>query len=132
MGECFIRFRHLVGILFFLDGVALISAGRDEFGGKLLLHGMFDSGLRESNQPSNGEGDPSFRPNLDRDLIRGAAHTTRFDFEERLHIAHRLLEDDQTILFRFLLDEGNGVVEDSLGQTLLSPSEDVVDELRHQ
>ena len=74
---------------------------------------------------------PSFRPDLDRHLVVGAANSSRLDFDHRHDVVDGLVEDFQ----RFLAQLGGHLVEsivhNALRDALFTVQHDLVDDLGH-
>src|SRR5439155_16891970 len=65
-------------------------------------------------------------------LIVRPADAPRFDFEARLDVVDRLLEDFQRIVAGLLLDDVEALVDDPLGGAPLPVAHHAADELAHQ
>lgn len=130
MREGFIRFGHAVGI--FADGYSctLPVVGINEFVGKFLGQGLALA-LPDCDQyPTYGQGVLTFSADLNRDLVGRATNTARTDFEHRLYVFNRYIENFYWIgVFDTFADNGQGVVHHFFGHGFLAAMHDVVDEL---
>src|SRR6266536_1909573 len=93
MCESPIGLRHPVRVLFLLDRLAFALRRQDQLGGEPLRHVLLAPGAAELDQPPHPQRGAPFRPDLDRHLVRRAAHSAGLHFERRLHVRQRLLED---------------------------------------
>src|SRR2546426_682047 len=132
MRESPIGLRHPVRVLFLLDRLALALRREDQLGGEALRHVLLAPGAAERDQPAHPQRRASLGPHFHRDLVGGAAHTARLHLERRLHIRERLLEHVHARLPGALLDQVHRLVEHPLGQRLLAPFHQVIEELGHR
>ena len=132
MGECLVRFCHLVGIFALLHRGAGVVAGVHDLAGEALFHGLLAALAGISSQPAQAERLTALRANLQRNLIGCAAHAAGLDFQGRHDVFHCLLESVQTVLAGLGLDDLECVIDDALGNALLAVEHDAVDELSHQ
>src|SRR5579863_4683504 len=95
--EGFVRLGHLVGVFLALDGRAHAVRGVHELAGKFLGHALAAATARVADDPAPRERLTAVVPDLDRDLVRGAADPLRLDLEDRGHVADGLVEDVQRL-----------------------------------
>src|SRR5262245_43028406 len=119
MAERAVRVGHLVGVLASLDRRAKAIHGVDELGRELLTHALAAALAGRLDEPADAERHAALAPDLDRDLVRGAADATRLDFDDRRGVAKRRLEDLEAGAVRLSLGPGERCAEDPLGQVLL-------------
>src|SRR5215475_393437 len=129
MRERFIGLSHSMHVLALLDSVPLARRGVHNFGGEFIDHGLLATVARVSHQPTHRQGDAAGGVDLDRDLIVGASDALRFDFDLRLKVVERFLEDLQRVFLRTLLDLVKSLINDALGHRLLAVPHHRVDEL---
>src|SRR6266853_12101 len=91
MGKSLVGLGHAMRVVFFLDRIAAIVRGVDQFACQLFLHRLFAARTRIQKQPTNAERGASRRSHLDRNLIRRPADAPGFHFQHRLHVFHGLL-----------------------------------------
>jgi hypothetical protein len=132
MGECLVGFSHTMGVVSFLDrGTFIIECGY-EFIGQPLGHTLSGTASGEGEYPADGQGGPSFGPDLHRNLVVGAADPSRSHLEIRFDIIHRFFEYLYTGLFGLLLDYINGVVENPFGDRPFTVSQQAIYEPGNQ
>src|SRR5438067_12713875 len=93
MAESLVAFGHPVGLFLPLHGAAGVVGGVEQLKGELLRHSFPASGARKTHQPAAGKGEPALGPDLDRDLVGGAAHTAGLDLQQRGGVAKGGVED---------------------------------------
>src|SRR5690606_17091570 len=130
MSERLVRLGHAVRVVLLLDRRALVARGRKQLGGESISHRLLTARAGVLDQPPHPQRLPPLGPHLYRHLVGGATDTTRLHLQHRLRIVERLTEDTFARLPRTLLDRLHGVVEDALGDGLLSVLHQVVHELR--
>src|SRR5687768_8623515 len=79
VAEGAVRLRHAMGVLTALDRGADAVAGIEQLGGELVAHAPSVSLAGRLDEPPHAEADPPVGADLDRDLVRGAAHALRLD-----------------------------------------------------
>src|ERR1700729_3571461 len=104
MREGLVRLRHLVGVVLLLHGVAATVRRIDELGREALAHRLLAAIARVHDQPTHRQGHATLGPNLDRNLVGGAADPTALDLELRLHVVERLAEDLERVLLEAIAD----------------------------
>src|SRR4029450_13423308 len=112
MAERAVRVGHLVGVLASLDRRAEAVHGVDELGRELLAHAPAAALAGRLDQPADTERHAALAPDLDRDLVRGAADAARLDFDDRRGVAERRLEDLEPGAMRLGLCPGEHRAED--------------------
>src|SRR6266436_698610 len=73
VGESLVAFRHPVGFFLALDSPARVLGGVEDLECQLLGHALPASLPGKTHDPAPREGEPALRPDLDGDLVRGAA-----------------------------------------------------------
>src|SRR5688572_25102105 len=73
MAEGLVGLGHLVGVFASLDGCAETVHRIDELGGKLLAHALAVALAGGLDEPADAERQAAVAPDLDRDLVGGAA-----------------------------------------------------------
>ena len=133
MGESAIGLGHLVGIVAFLDGLALAGGGVAQFISEGLGHGGAFAGAGVTDDPAHREGDLAAGGDFHRDLIGGAADTAGLGLEAGLYVIDGLVKGlegiDDVAALAGLLD---GMVNDALGDGFLAVTHDGIDQLGHQ
>src|SRR4051812_3322760 len=81
--ERLVGFRHLVGVVLFLDRVAFALAGGDYFGGEFLRHRFLVAVARIENQPTHRQRGAAVWTHFHRDLISRPTDTSAFHFDSR-------------------------------------------------
>src|SRR5207247_9992203 len=100
---------------------------------QLLLHRLAVAArTRVADKPPDAERQAAVRVHFDRHLIVRPADAPRFDFEARLDVVDRLLEDFQRIVAGLLLDDVEALLDDPLGGAPLPVAHHAADELAHQ
>src|SRR5437660_4496329 len=105
------------------------SAQHRDLERELLGHTLPPAVTRETVDPATGEREPALRPDLDRDLVCGAANAPGLDLEEWRGVAKRLVEDLQRLLLGLLRCTRQRVVDDLLRGRALAFAHDHVHEL---
>src|SRR5438445_2934771 len=121
---------HLVGVFLALDGCPHPVGGVHQLGGELVRHALPSAGARVPDDPAPGQRLAPVVPDLDGDLVGGAAHALRLDLDDRRDVTDRLIEDVERLLSRGAADLLERVVHDALGNALLALEHHAVDELR--
>src|SRR5579864_3868252 len=124
VGESLVAFRHSVGFLFALDGSAGVLGGVKDLECELLGHAFPATLARETHDPAAGQRQAALRPDLDRDLVRGATDTARLDLEQRGGVAKREIEDLERLFLGLLAGAGEGLVNDFFGRGPLAVAHD--------
>src|ERR1700737_4380092 len=132
MRERLVGLRHLVSVFSLLHGGPSVVGRVQQLAGQLVGHAALRASARRPDQPPHAQRGAPIRPDLDRDLIGGAAHPPRLDLDGRLAVVHRALEQLQRFLPGAILHRLQGVVHDPLRGALLAPVHHHVHELRHQ
>src|SRR5699024_6512288 len=127
-----VRLGHLVGVLTALDRGAQAVRGVQDLVGETLDHRVLTTLTGEGHQPAQCEGGGPAGPDLDRDLVRGAADAAGPHLECGPHVVQALLEGDDRVGAGLLAADLHRRVHDPLGGGLLAVDEDLVDELRDQ
>src|ERR1700730_10574836 len=128
--EGLVRLSHLVGIFLPLDRRAHAVGGVHQLAGELLGHALAAAAPRVADDPAPRQRLAPIVADLDRYLVGGAADPLGLDFEDRRDVANRLVEDVERLLARGAPDLLERVVDDLLGDALLTGEHDAVDELR--
>src|SRR2546425_5374157 len=132
MRKRLVRFSHAVRILALLHGPALPGGGIEDLGDQLVHHRpLVFSRPRILDQPAQSEREPPLRPHFDRHLICRPTHAPGPDLEHRHDVVQRLVQNLDRILAGALLDLVESRVHDVLGQALLAPDHELVDEPVH-
>ena len=118
-------------VFLFLHRAAGIVVGVHKFRRELFGHLALASLSRIDDEPADREGLTSFGPDLDGNLVVGAADTAGLDFHDGHNVFHRLLEDIHGIHVQFLPHDLKRVVNDCLGRAFFAVKHDLVDELCH-
>ncbi len=100
--------------------------------GQALFHGLLAALAGEVRQPAQAEGLTAVGPDLDRDLIVGAADTAGLDLQGGHDVFHRLLEGFQAVLAGLFFDDLKSAVDNFLRNALFAVEHDAIDELGHQ
>src|SRR5712692_6605585 len=100
MGESLVAFRHPVGFFFSLDGAARVLRGVEELERQLLGHALTATLAGKTHDPTTRQGEPAIRPDLDRDLVGGAADAPRLDLEQRGRVTERGVANFERLLLR--------------------------------
>src|SRR5437763_4356168 len=98
MAESLVALGHPVGLFLPLHGRADTVGGVKQLERELLGHRFPTSLASETDQPAAGEGETALGPDLDRELVGGAAHPPRLDIELGGGVADREDEDLQRLL----------------------------------
>src|ERR1039457_1637842 len=128
--EGFVRLGHLVGVFLPLDRRAHAVGGVHQLAGELLGHALAASTARVADDPAPRERLAAVVANLHGHLIGGSPDPFRFDLENRRDVANRLVEHVEGLLSRGAPDLLERVVDDLLGDALLTGEHDAVHELR--
>src|SRR2546428_5677240 len=132
MRKRLVRFSHAVRILALLHGPALPGGGTQALGDQLAHHRpLVFSRPRILDQPAQAEREPPLRPHFDRHLICRPTHAPGPDLEHRHDVVQRLVQNLDRVLAGALLDLVESRVHDVLGQALLAPDHELVDEPVH-
>ncbi len=121
---------HLVGVFFALDRRADAVGGVHQLAGELLGHALAAAAAGVADDPAARERLPPVVADLNGHLIGGAADPLGLDLEDRGDVADRLVEDVERLLARGAPDLLERVVDDLLGDALLTGEHDAVHELR--
>src|SRR5581483_3154156 len=132
MRERLVGFGHAMHVFFLLDGRAAVVGRVQQFVGQLVGHAFFAAAARVRDQPADRQRGAPVGIDLDRDLVVGAAHAAGLDFQQRLAVFDRLLEQLQAFIAALLLQLVDGFVEDALGGRLLARPHHRVHKLGHQ
>src|SRR5260221_1574748 len=92
----------------------------DELGRELLAHALAASLASRLHEPADAEGQAPIAPDLDRDLVGGAADAARLDLDDRRGVAERRLEDLEARPLRRRLGPGQRLPQDPLGEVALA------------
>ena len=84
---------------------------------------------RRRDEPANGESLTALRTNIDRHLVGSTTDAARTDFDARLHVVERVVEDLQRLLLEPGLDGFESAIDDAFGDGLLAVEHDAVHEL---
>src|SRR6202521_248187 len=98
MGESLVAFCHPVGFFFALDRPTRVLRGVEELERQLLGHALAAALTGEADDPATGEREPALRPDLNRDLVRGATNPPGFDLEQGSGVTKRRLEHLERLL----------------------------------
>src|ERR1039457_3473126 len=128
--EGFVRLGHLVGVFLPLDRCAHAVGGVHQFAGELLGHAFAAATARVADDPAPRERLAAVVADLHGHLIGGSPDPFRFDLENRRDVANRLVEHVEGLLSRGAPDLLERVVDDLLGDALLTGEHDAVHELR--
>src|SRR5260221_12929461 len=120
MAEGLVGLRHLVGVLAPLDRRAEAVHRIDELGRELLAHALPARLAARLPEPADAEGQAPIAPDLDRDLVGGAADAARLDLDDRRGVAERRLEDLEARPLRRRLGPGQRLPQDPLGKVALA------------
>src|SRR5579863_8046319 len=129
MGEGFVGFGHAVDVFLLLDGTAAGICRVDQFIRKLVDHGAPGAFARILQEPANGQRLAAERIHFHRYLIVGATDATRLDFQQRLGVFQRLLENLEGVVVGLFGDLIHGAVEHALRGALLAFPHHRADEL---
>src|ERR1700704_226719 len=131
MAEGLVALSHPMGLFLPLHGRADTVAGVKELERELLCHRFPTSLPRETDQPAAGEREAALGPDLDRDLVGGAADAAGLDLELRRGVPDRQVEDLEWLLLGLPGGARQRVVDDALGDRALASPHHDVHELRH-
>ena len=132
MRESLVGFCHLVDVFFLLESAAHAVLGIHDLGCKALRHGALASCTRIRGDPTQTESLASVSAYFHRNLIVGTTYTASLNLKNRHYVIESLGENVQRILTHLLLNDLECVVNDNLGNTLLTVQHDVVDELGYK
>src|ERR1051326_8638203 len=127
--ESLVALSHPMGLFLSLHGAARVLGRVEDLERELLGHALAAALAGEAHDPAPGEGQAAVGPDLDRDLVGGAAHAPRLDLEQRGGVAHGRLEHLERLLLRLLGGARKRVVHDLFGRRPLAAAHDDVDEL---
>src|SRR6185369_16153788 len=96
MAEGLVGLRHLVRVFASLDRCAEAVHRVDELGGQLLAHALAVALAGRLDEPADAEREAAVAPDLDRDLVGGAADAAGLHFDDRGGVAEGRLEDLET------------------------------------
>src|ERR1700730_29962 len=132
MAEGLVALSHPMGLFLPLHGRADTVAGVKELERELLCHRFPTSLPGETDQPATGEREAALGPDLDRDLVGGAADPARLDLELRRGVPDRQVEDLEGLLLGLPGGSRQRVVDDGLSDRALAGPHHYVHELRHR
>src|SRR5215213_1005654 len=132
MRECLIGVSHAVRVFLLLHRIAAVVRRVENLGRQTIHHRLFTAAAGVGDYPPNCQGTAPFLVYFDRHLIGGAADASRLHFNRGLDVIDRPFENFQRLFARLVADLPHGIVEDTLGHTLLAFPHHAADELRHQ
>ena len=132
MSEGLVGLGHLVDVVTLLNSVTGAVHGIHDLGSQTLLHGLFTTRAGISSDPTQTQGLTALGTNIHGHLIVGAADTAGLDFQDGHDIFHGGLESLSGVFTGFLLNNIKSIVNDLLGNTLLTVQHNAVDELSYQ
>src|SRR5580700_4468479 len=128
--EGLVRLGHLVGVFLPLDRRADTIGGVHQLAGELFRHALAAAAPRVADDPAPGERLAPIVADLHRHLVCGAPDPLRLDIEYRRDVPDRLVENIERLLARGAPDLLKRVVDDLLGDALLTGEHDAVHEFR--
>ncbi|EDP62462.1 30S ribosomal protein S7 [alpha proteobacterium BAL199] len=128
MRKRLIGVRHPVGVFALLHGSAATVRCVDQLSREPFGHGLLGALARCIDQPADGQRLSAFRPNLNRHLIGGTANAARPNFQMRLHVAERVVEQPDRLTAGPLGHAIERPVDDALGDRALA----VIHEAAHE
>src|SRR5207248_11174351 len=131
MAESLVAFGHPVGLFLPLHGAAGVVGSVEQLEGELLGHTLPPALARETHEPAPGEGEPALGPDLDRDLVGGAAHPPGLDLQQRRGVAYGGVEDLHGLALGLAAGAAEGVVHVLLGFRAFAVAHDYVYVLGH-
>src|SRR4051794_445489 len=120
MAEGLVGLGHLVRVFASLDGRAEPVHGIDEFRCELFAHAFAVAPAGRLDEPADTERKTAVAPDLDRDLVGGAADAARFDFDDGRRVPHRRLEHFEARPVRLRLRTSERLTEDPLREVALA------------
>src|SRR5258708_10790941 len=131
MRECLVGFRHAVHVFLLLHGPAARIRRIDQLIRELVHHGLARALPRILQQPANRERLPAERIHFHRNLVVRAAHASRLNLQQRLHVLDGFLEYLQPIVVGLLRHLIHRAVKHPLRRGLLAFPHHRADELLH-
>src|SRR4051812_25893004 len=132
VSERLVRLSHPVEVVLPLEGAPLRAQRVEQLVRQPLAHLLLAPLTRVPHDPADREGTPAPCRDLDRDLVRRAAHPPGLDLEGRGDVADRLLHHRDGIAAGAVADALQRPVDHALGGGLLSVLEHLVHHLRDQ
>src|SRR5215203_1445900 len=130
--EGLVRLRHPIHVVFALERAALFVERVQQLPRELRRHALLTPVARERDDPADRERAATALRHLDGDLVVRAADAAALHLEDRRHRLHRLLEHLDRRPAGALADDGEGVIDDLLGNRLLPVPHQAVDQLLHE
>src|SRR6202022_4786017 len=131
MRERLVRFRHAVHVFLLLHGPAARIRRVNQLIRELVHHGLACALPRILQQPAYRQRLPAERIHFHRNLVVRAAHASRLNLQQRLHVLDGLLENFQRIVVGLLRHLVHRAVKHPLRRRLLAFPHHRADELLH-
>src|SRR5207302_10657226 len=131
MREGFIRLRHFVGLLTFLNGRPLSCGSIHQFIGQFLRHRAARASTCRLNKPAHGQSVASISTNIERNLIGRATYTAGFHFNCRCYILKGLLKYIERGPLLSYFNSCKRIVKNALSQAALSTEHELIGKARH-
>ncbi|EAQ30599.1 hypothetical protein NAP1_07465 [Erythrobacter sp. NAP1] len=125
-----VRVRHAVRVFALLDGVAAVVGGIHQLTRQTGAHGGLGATASRTDQPADRESLGTLGANLDRHLVGRTTDTAAANFDLRLHVVERIVEQLHRIGLGFRLYRFERRVDDTFSNGLLTVEHEVVHELR--
>src|SRR3972149_5360539 len=132
VGKCFIRLGHFMNTFPLFYCRSPVVGRIDQLCRQLFLHRLFPALVGVKNQPTDAESNSSGRCNLGGNLIGRTAYPPGLNFNNRLYIVHRLFKNLDRLFLGLFLNNAESPIEYRLGDALLTPFQEAVNELRYQ
>src|SRR4029453_19141613 len=117
-------------VLALLHGIAAVLRRVHQFTRKARRHRLLRAGARSRDQPADGECLGALRTNFDGDLVGRTADAPGTDFDARLHIVERIMENADRIALHSGFDIVESAIDNTFGDRLLAVEHDRIHELR--
>ena len=134
MSECLVGLGHAVHLLLALEGGTLLVVGVYDLSGEFVSHGFAGALAGIEDKVFHGNRNLALRTNLHGNLERCATDTLLFHFDLGRDVLQGLFPDFQRrfiSILHLLADDFQRVVENRVGNTLLTIQHKVVHETGH-
>ena len=120
MSESLVGFGHLVEIFSPFHRSANAVRCVEDLVGQSFGHGALPTFPGVADQPADGQGGCSTRPNLDRHLVGCATDSTAANLQLGADVVNRTFKCGDRISSGLLADDVKGAIDDALGSGLLA------------
>jgi len=127
--ESLVGLGHTVDILLTLEGGTLLLVSSLDLGGQLQGHGLLTALAREIDEVLHTDALLALGADLGGHLESGATNAAALHLDRRSDVGQSLLPHLQTVLFRAVGHDVDGLVENLVGDGLLTAEHQVIDEL---